>query len=426
MSGPPTHSVPAEIARDRAGGTVRRSSPRRWNALLLKLRWWLGDDALRLSVSAPHDATMEPRTTRLPLDEVASQAPDSVSTPQRSVVGLVLTGGTIGAQADESVLWVGEHPTQAEAGLLTKAWRGTGTPYVIVKDPLRQLSENLEPEQWIRIAIAVRELAEHDGASSVLVLHGTDTMPYTAAALSFLLCDLDVPVVLTGSNVPSSQKGSDAQRNVATAVAAMNSLGPGVYVCFAGGPHLPGYVYLGTHVRKLRASGAAFASINRDPVGIVKDDHMRPLAPYARETTLRNYKSRIDDHVLALRLYPGLDFDSAFQTVLAGDVRGVVVELYASATGPVTTHDRFSLTRFIRHCTERKIPVMTTIPELPAGNGNRYETTLAIEEAGGTFLHDMLPETAIVKMMWALGQSRSATELRDLMLRPIAGELRTH
>src|SRR6202040_1852748 len=102
--------------------------------------------------------------------------------------------------------------------------------------PIRELSENLQPRHWVLIAQAVRSLIEQEDAAGVLVLHGTDTMAYTAAALSFLLSDLEGPVVLTGANLPTGEAGSDAQRNVHDALVALNELERGVYVAFTGRP----------------------------------------------------------------------------------------------------------------------------------------------------------------------------------------------
>jgi glutamyl-tRNA(Gln) amidotransferase subunit D len=125
---------------------------------------------------------------------------------------------------------------------------------------------------------------------------------------------------------------------------------------------------------------------------------------------------------MALRLHPGLDFEVAFGAVLAGECRGVVVELYASATGP-DTDDAHSLPRFIRRCGERGVPVLTTVNIAPGQEGNPYETTVAVAEAGGVFLEGMLPETAIVKLMWALAQHDDADDVKRLMATPIAGDM---
>src|SRR5579862_5600482 len=123
-------------------------------------------------------------------------------------IGLVLTGGTIGAQEDNSVLSVRSDGAR-EADLIQSVWPGAHV--VAVASPIRDLSENLSPQHWVSIAEAVRSLVGDSGAAGVLVLHGTDTMAYTAAALSFLLSDLERPVVLTGANLPSGEAGSDAE-----------------------------------------------------------------------------------------------------------------------------------------------------------------------------------------------------------------------
>ncbi len=356
------------------------------------------------------------------MTQALSQRVDRDKDGQACLVGLVLTGGTIGAEEDDSVLSVGQDPTQAEAGLLASVWPGPGEPDIAVASPLRQLSENLEPRDWILIADAARDLIEARSVTSVLILHGTDTMAYTAAAMSFLLADIDRPIILTGSILPSGHPRSDAARNVHAALVAAQKLQRGTYVAFAGGPNLPGLVHLGTRVRKLRASQNAFASINRDLVGVVESDTLVERQLHLARVD-RPYVSAIDEHVLALRLYPGLDLDIAFDAATRGGIRGVVVELYASATGP-DTDDRFSVTRFIHRCTAKGIVVGTTVVESPESNGKTYETTIAIQAAGGVFLRDMLTETAIVKMMWALAQpSNNFEAVRELMLRPIAGEL---
>jgi L-asparaginase/Glu-tRNA(Gln) amidotransferase subunit D len=339
-------------------------------------------------------------------------------------VGLVITGGTIGASTVDSIVSIPtddlpEEPPEVQ--LLQDAWQGRAQLDVHVRCPLRLLSENIAPRDWIAIAAAVRGLVEQEGVSGVIVLHGTDTMTYSAAALSFLLADVDAPVVLTGSNLPPSQPGSDAVRNVHDAVVAIDALGAGTYIVFAGAQALPGLVHLGTRVRKLQASGHAFTSVNRPLVGEVIGGRFRPVAMPAPPRAPR-MQAAIDDRVLAVRLYPGLDLDALSAAVLAGDTRGVVVELYASATGP-DTERRFSLPQFIGRCNAAGVFVATAIAVAPEDEANIYETTVAIDKAGGVFMGDMLPEVATVKLMWALAQADSAEQVAALMLRPIAGEM---
>jgi L-asparaginase type I len=284
------------------------------------------------------------------------------------------------------------------------------------------LSENLTPGDWIPIAESIRELASLDDVDGIIVFHGTDTMAYTAAALSFLLADLEKPVILTGSNLPPDQAGSDARRNAQDALVALESLGAGIYIVFAGGNDLPGLVHLGTRARKRQASGQAFASINNLPLAEIVEGRFRWVMRPSDPNPLAVARDSVDPRVLTLRLYPGLNFAAAFDTITAGDIRGVVIELYASATGP-HTDDEYSLPTFVRRCVEDDIVVVTTVPAAPENPGNVYETTVAIHEAGAVFLADMLPETATVKLMWALAQVESADAVRTLMRRPIASEL---
>lgn len=349
-------------------------------------------------------------------------------TEQEGSIGLVITGGTIGARHD-AILSVAAHSGNTagdsslldspEVNLLTQARKGIE---VQVRCPLRLLSENLKPEDWIPIAEAVRDLVEVDGVSGVMVFHGTDTMGYTAAALSFLLADIDTPIVLTGSNLPPDQEGSDALRNTHDSLVALDALGPGTYIVFAGATDLPGLVHLGTRARKHRASGHAYASINSDPVGTVAGERFSAGDTPPITRSRRSYKCAVDPRVLALRVYPGLNFASAFSAITHGGIRGVVIELYASATGP-HTGDEYSLPVFIRRCVEQGVTVATAVSAAPEEPGNVYETTLAIADAGGVFLQDMLPETATVKLMWALAQHEDMRAVQELMLTPIAGEI---
>jgi L-asparaginase/Glu-tRNA(Gln) amidotransferase subunit D len=350
----------------------------------------------------------------------------STHSPARgeATIGLVATGGTVGAERRAHTLSVGAQPTPAEAGLVVDGWPGKGEPRVVVAEPLRKLSENVVPGDWPRIAAAVRRLVEVDGATGVLVLHGTDTMAYTAAALSYLLADLAQPVVLTGAKLPAEQAGSDAPANVRASLVALGELRGGVYVVFGAGERAPSRVYLGTRVRKQRDGEATFASIGREPVATIAGDRLTLVHAHAHRPRERSPQA-VDERVLALRLYPGLDFAAATAAVASADARAVIVELYGSATGPVT-ENRFSLPAFIGACAERDTLVATCAPGaagVTAAAPAAYETTLAIARAGGVWLHDMTVEAAVVKAMWALAQRARPEQLAELMLEPVAGEL---
>src|ERR1700674_1575800 len=345
-------------------------------------------------------------------------------------VGLVLTGGTVGSEfsADE-VLHIPAETHAAwgpELELLSQAWGSRGELLVRPRQPLRALSENILPSDWLLIADSIRDLVDHDNVAGVLVLHGTDTATYTTAALSFLLADLSVPIVLTGSNLPPDQAGSDAFVNIGDALVALSALDAGVYLLFAGEPSLPSYVHLGTCVRKLRASGQAFYSINRDPVGRVSDGRYMQISKPTNQRWGSDFMTRsVEPQVLGIRLYPGLDLDGVWTMVEQADIRGVILELYASATGP-DVRGRCSLPAFVKRCTASRIPVFGCVTEAADDDVNLYESSVAIAKAGAIVVDDILPETAIVKLMWALSGAQSPGDVRRIMEASIAGERAPH
>jgi L-asparaginase/Glu-tRNA(Gln) amidotransferase subunit D len=311
---------------------------------------------------------------------------------------------------------VDEENMEAELEILQKV--SSQQLLISFRSPLRTLSENLRPRDWPLIAGAVRELVA-EGVETVVVFHGTDTMAYTAAALSFLLSDLEIPIVLTGANIPLVDEDSDAPINALSSLVALQHLQAGVYIVFAGASHLPGLVHLGTCVRKLRASGSAFSSINRPVVAEVDGEFFRPRRLY--QPVLQPLRGQaVEERVMQLRLYPGCDLDAAFDSLSRSEARGLVIELYASATGPATAE--YSLPLMVERCVTSGVPVVVTTATPLVPSHQFHETTMMIANAGAIFLQGMLPETATVKLMWALAQGGDAEELVSLLREEIAGE----
>jgi L-asparaginase/Glu-tRNA(Gln) amidotransferase subunit D len=107
----------------------------------------------------------------------------------------------------------------------------------------------------------------------------------------------------------------------------------------------------------------------------------------------------------------------------SGAFRGVALELYASATAPARS-GRYSAPEFIRHCRAHGLAVVSAVSAAPTGIPNLYEATIDLEEAGAVFVHDMLPETALVKLMWVLAQPGGSEAFATRMLDPVAEDLR--
>jgi L-asparaginase/Glu-tRNA(Gln) amidotransferase subunit D len=343
-------------------------------------------------------------------------------------VGLVLTGGTIGSGVSASedgkplvrLVDGAESDEAPELSLVREVAGRLGEIELSVRRPVRATSESLVPKDWTAIAAAARELVSSGDVDGVLVLHGTDTMAYTAAALAFMLADLSVPIVFTGANRPADQPGSDAARNVVDSLLALEALGPGVFVVFAGAPKGVGRVHLGTRVRKVRASGNAFASVGRRPVAEIRNGRLTSLRVLEAPTAASPH-SKVDPSVLSLKLYPGLDLQAMSEAIAAAKTRGVVLELYPSFTGPAGG-SHFSVSRFVEDCAVKGLPVVATVANPPAGAPNLYESRVALEAAGAVVL-PMLPETATVKMMWALGTGGKRDAVLDLMRTEVASEM---
>lgn len=348
-------------------------------------------------------------------------------------VGLILTGGTVGSRLTSrvgetvvSLATVGpDEDEPAGLGLVRSAVPDGRCIEFATVSPLALASEDMRPGDWRSIAEAVRAHADA-GLRRVLILHGTDTMCFTAAALSFMLCDLDVTVVITGSNLPPDQEHSDAPKNIHDALLAVLELPRGAYIVFSGGKDLPGMVHLGTQVRKVRTSGQSFRSVNRRPVASVTGgsftwiDRWQPERHGAGAPAGPGPGVLCDpDHgVLSFRLYPGLDFDAMRHALQAGGSRAVVIELYAAVTGP-----NVALPEFIGKCRADGVNVFLTASAPAMKGANIYDSFVALREAGGLYLPGMIPETAIVKCMWALGRTKDPASVAEIMSTPVAGEI---
>ncbi len=336
-------------------------------------------------------------------------APVQVSTN----IGVILTGGTVGTvRSPDGILRVDDGNERLPVLENTS---------IHILQPLNTLSENMRPADWVLIARAITTLVDNHQVSGVVVLHGTDTMGYTSAALSFLLAGLNIPVVLTGSNISPSEPNSDAETNISDALRAAKALPSGVFVSFSGIAHQSSIIHLGSRVRKGRAEARAFTSIGTKQIGEVKDGQVILGLEPPLTNPPKNAKCQVDDNVLLFTLYPGCHLDAIAKLVESQNYAGVVLELYPSATGPELS-DALSLEGFTQTCVDAGIVVVGVVREgLPPSCGP-YESTRRFTNAGGLLLGNILPETALVKVMWALGQANSREGVLEILATEVAGE----
>jgi glutamyl-tRNA(Gln) amidotransferase subunit D len=342
---------------------------------------------------------------RPPKDRVASGA-----------VTLLTTGGTIASRVDYET--GGVRPVSEESELLAFYPELERTGSVHVVPVFDRLSENLAPSDWELLAGKVVE-AFGAGAEGVVIAHGTDTLGFTAAGLSFLLADLPGPVVLVGAQRSPDRPSSDGPSNLAAAVqvARDRRLGEVVVVMHAGTSDGRYSIHRGTQVRKMHSSRRdAFESRNGPPLGTVDGTtvHLLPIVrPPVRGPP--RVEGPLDSRGGLLWSYPGLSAERA--RAFVSGLRGVVL------AGTGLGHLAAEHLEWIRPAVEGgTVVAMTTQCLEGTVDPFVYATGRRLLEAGVLYLDDLLPETAYAKLLWALGRASEAAGVRELLLRDRAGE----
>ena len=282
-----------------------------------------------------------------------------------------------------------------------------------VEDVLCLDSSNITPEQWQLIAQRVYE--DRSRCDGIVISHGTDTMAYTASAVTFMLPGIDIPVVFTGSQLPLADMLSDGPSNLRTAFAMAASGQPGVFLAFDR------KVMLGCRAVKVRASGfSAFESVNARYCaqvtnrGLVVDTSALP--PPQGEPRLCQ---RISQDVFLLKLTPGLK-PSMIEMLAAMGYRGIVIEAFGLG-GINVLHQGL---RGIRRAVEDGVSVVVTTQCLyDSANLQVYQVGNQLLELGVIQGRDMTSEAAMTKLMWAIGQGFTPDQIKDLFNRNLAGEV---
>ena len=327
--------------------------------------------------------------------------------PKKKIL-LLTTGGTIASLPGGD----GLEPHRSE--VMEREINQLRTYYDITVDDVMCLdSSNIRPEEWQ--LIARRIFQERSGYDGIVVSHGTDTMAYTASAVTFMLPNIDLPVVFTGSQLPLTDMLSDGPDNLRTAFAMAASGHPGVFLAFDR------KVMLGCRAVKVRASGfSAFESVNARYAaqvsnrGLVVDSRVLPVS--RGEPALRPEISR---DVFLLKLTPGLN-PAVFEMLAAMGYRGIVIEAFG--LGGVNVLHRGL--RGIRRAVEDGISVVVTTQCLyDSANLEVYQVGSKLLELGVIQGRDMTSEAAMTKLMWAIGQGMSQEEISDLFQKNLAGEV---
>ena len=338
--------------------------------------------------------------------------------PKKVEISIISTGGTVSSIIDYKTGAV--HPAFTADDLLRANPELLKQANFKVKALYNILSENMKPEYWVKAANSIFDDI-NNGVNGVVVAHGTDTMHYTAAALSFIL-KTPVPIIITGAQRSSDRPSTDAFLNLTNSVAAAKSDIAEVSVCMHSNLDDENcYLHKGTKVRKMHTSRRdTFKSINAEPIAILNNGKVKKVLTteyIKRDSNKLEINDNLESKVVLIKSFPGIQSDIIDYHIDKG-YKGIVIE----GTGLGHTPD-YMLDSIKRANEEEIAIVMTSQCIYGKVNMNVYSTGRKLINANVISGEDMTPETAYVKLCWALGQSEKLNDIHKIMKTNIAGEL---
>ena len=342
-----------------------------------------------------------------------------------STISMIGTGGTIASKIDYRT--GGVYASFSPDDIVIQIPELKEIANIKASEIMKINSEDMQPNNWLEIANATAKEI-NSGVKGIVITHGTDTLHYTSAALSFMLKNLPVPVALVGAQRSSDRGSSDTVMNVACAANFVVNSNVAEVCTVMHGTMDDDYCLAirGTKSRKMHTSRRdAFRPINELPIAKIfwKDRHI--------EITKDDYRRRNDKKVLVddkietkvalIKVYPGLN-PEIFDYYLKKNYRGFVIE--GTGLGHVNTFGEKSLLSSIEKIIESEIPVVMT-SQCIYGRVHPfvYHPLRVLSGKGVIYAGDMLPETAYVKLMWVLGHTKNLDEIKEMMLTNYAGEI---
>ena len=287
------------------------------------------------------------------------------------------------------------------------------------------LSENMKPDYWQKLALKV-EKEVNSGKDGIIIGHGTDTMGFTSAALSFMLKNLSIPVILVGSQRSSDRPSSDAALNlINAATVATSDIAEVVVTMLGSSAHDYGLIHRGTLVRKMHSSVRhTFRTIDALPLGMIKEREIRMFTNSYKRKIKGKSKNRSEIEAMAnfekktalIYSYPGMN-EEIIDFYIDKGYKGIVIA--GTGLGHVNTELYPSIERAI----QEDIIVLMTVQTIHGFTGmNVYSTGRDLLELGVIPGRNMIPETAYVKLGWTLGQLNDPKKIKETLITNIAGE----
>lgn len=325
---------------------------------------------------------------------------------------LLATGGTIACKPTEKG---GLAPAITAEELLRFVPELRDTCHIDTRQLYDLDSTNIGPAQWVGMAQALRQ--NYDRYDGFVIAHGTDTMAYTAAALSYMVQNTAKPIVLTGSQKSIYNRDTDARNNLLQAFAYAAAPGAwGVQIVFDG------KVILGTRARKVRSkSFNAFSSIDYPETAVFRDERLIHYVPRPScEGPVRFYTG-LNPSVFVLRLVPGMTAD--LFDALKQHYRALVIEGFG--VGGLPGGEDGPLLCAVRDWLDSgRLAVFSTQVQHEGSDLSVYEVGRIARELPGVLeARDMTPEAVVTKLMWALGQSADRAEAQRLFTTPVQFDL---
>lgn len=282
-------------------------------------------------------------------------------------------------------------------------------------------SSNVSPEFWIDLAKLIEEY--YDQVDGVVILHGTDTMAFTASALSFMLENLQKPVILTGSQLPVGVLRTDGKENLLSAIEIAADYRDDTPMVAEVCIFFQNQLFRGNRTTKHNAEYFnAFVSENYPPLaetGIHIHYHTSPYNAPDNHITLKVHTG-LNPHVGILKIFPGITPELVKALLETVGLKGLVLETFGSGNAPTSEWFIDLLENAIRSGL-----IILNVSQCPAGSvlPGKYETSRQLQNIGVLNGRDMTTEAALTKMMFLLGQDIEASEVKVLMNRAIRGEI---
>lgn len=282
-------------------------------------------------------------------------------------------------------------------------------------------SSNITPKHWERLAKRIEK--DYNNFDGFVILHGSDTMAYTASALSFMFDGLTKPIILTGSQLPVGVPRSDARENLITAIEIAGHFTNGQATVPEVCIYFEYSLYRGNRAHKFNSENfEAFLSVNYPPLAMagvsIRFDYSAIQQPWLERPFKVQYG--FNDQVAVVRLFPGFNPELLRSMAESGKIKGLIIETYGA--GNVPNSPEFS--QAVADVINDGI-VVFNITQCKGGRVEmgRYETSSRLKSLGVASGRDMTMESAITKLMFLLGQGHKKDELKRMLENPLRGEM---